>query len=60
MILTEEEMVEAVWNTGNVYEAAGGKLDEINQKLRFRWIAQAQIDKLIKQGWRPPKGKDVK
>jgi len=42
-VLGDEEMVMAVWNAGNKYEAEGGDLDNITQKMRFQWIVQATV-----------------
>lgn len=42
--LTDEEMVAVIWEAGKKYEANGGNLDHITQRLRFKWISQATAD----------------
>lgn len=43
-VISEDEMVNVVWDAGCKYEANGGSLETINQAMRFQWIAQAQVE----------------
>ena len=48
LMLTDEEMVNAVWEAGEKYELNGGDISRIDQKTRFRWIRDAQLQKALK------------
>ena len=46
--LTPDEMVNAIWEAGNKYEADGGDIEKVDQALRFSWISEATINKALK------------